>query len=147
MKALVSPSEGLFDSFGNPIGYRVVEVADEPFEVADPLYWVPCTSPSVASKLYFGGTFFDYPTVRAESPVPASVSRFQARAALYQAGLLDDVEALMLSPAADPISRLAWMDATEFKRASPTILSLMPTLGLTDSQLDDMFRFAATIDA
>ena len=75
------------------------------------------------------------------------VSRFQARAALLQAGLLDDIEAYMADPATDPFVRIAWQDAQVFKRQSPTVLSLQPLLGLTDEQLDDLFRFAATIEA
>ena len=81
------------------------------------------------------------------TPVPTEVSRFQARAALLQAGLLDDIEAYMADPATDPFVRLAWQDAQVFKRNSPTVLSLQPLLGLTDGQLDDLFRFAATIVA
>lgn len=81
------------------------------------------------------------------TPVPPEVSRFQARAALLQAGLLDDIEAYMADPATDPFVKLAWQDAQVFKRNSPTVLSLQPLLGLTDGQLDDLFRFAATISA
>lgn len=79
--------------------------------------------------------------------VPSSVSRFQARAALLQAGLLGDIETYMADPATDPFVRIAWQDAQEFRRNSPTVLSLQPLLGLTDGQLDDLFRFAATIEA
>ena len=81
------------------------------------------------------------------TPVPAEVSRFQARAALLQTGYLDDIEAYMADPATDPFVRIAWQDAQVFKRNSPTVLSLQPLLGLTDGQLDDLFRFAATIVA
>ena len=81
------------------------------------------------------------------APVPTSVSRFQARAALLQAGLLDGIEAHMADPATDPFVRIAWQDAQEFRRNSPTVLSLQPLLGLTAGQLDDLFRFAATIEA
>lgn len=79
--------------------------------------------------------------------VPSEVSRFQARAALLQAGLLDDIETYMADPETDPFVKLAWQDAQVFKRNSPTVLSLQPLLGLTDEQLDDLFRFAATIEA
>ena len=80
-------------------------------------------------------------------PKVTLVSSFQARAALYQMGLLDDVEALMASPSADPLAKLAWSNATEFRRNSPTVESMKPLLGLTDAQLDDLFRFASTIYA
>jgi len=80
-------------------------------------------------------------------PVPQAVSKFQARAALFQAGLLDAVKAIMEDPSTDPIVRMAWEAATEFQRNSPTVLAMYPALGLSDSQLDDMFRFASTIQA
>lgn len=77
----------------------------------------------------------------------ASVSRFQARAALHLAGLLDQVQALMDNPATDPLARLAWQDAQEFRRSSPTVLSMGAALGMTDPQLDQLFTQAATIQA
>lgn len=83
----------------------------------------------------------------APAPVPPVVSRFQARAALHQSGLLDQVEALMSDPQTDPTSRLAWTHATEFRRSSPTIATLAGPLGLSDEQVDDLFRAAAQIEA
>lgn len=76
-----------------------------------------------------------------------SVSRFQARAALMQAGLLDDVEDYMTAPNTDPFHKLAWEEATVFHRSSPTVAILQEILGLTDVQLDDLFLFASTISA
>ena len=87
------------------------------------------------------------PATPQPTPVPPEVSRFQARAALLQTGFLADVQAYMDDPATDPFVRIAWQDAQVFKRQSPTVLSLQPLLGLTDEQLDDLFRFAATISA
>jgi hypothetical protein len=79
--------------------------------------------------------------------VPQVVTRFQARAALLRAGLLDTVNALLGAPGADPFMKLAWEDAQEFKRESPTVLALASALGLTSAALDDLFRTAATIEA
>ena len=61
-------------------------------------------------------------------PVPQVIRRFQARAALLQAGLLEQAEAAVM--AADALTRIAWIDAVEFRRASPTIASLATVLGL-----------------
>lgn len=72
-------------------------------------------------------------------------SRFQAKAALHQAGLLAQVEAELAH--ADTISQLAWADATEFRRNSPTIASLAGALGLTPEQIDDLFHAAMQIEA
>jgi hypothetical protein len=72
-------------------------------------------------------------------------SRFQAKAALHLAGLLDTIEAVVA--AADPVAQIAWADATDFRRNSPTIAALAAGTGLTDAQIDDLFRVAMTITA
>ncbi len=79
--------------------------------------------------------------------VPQVVSRFQARAALHLAGLLDDVEAMMALPETPALAKLAWADAQEFKRDSPSLLGIASALGLTDAQLDSLFITAAGIKA
>lgn len=73
------------------------------------------------------------------------VSRFQARAALHMAGLLEQVEAALAD--ADPLARIAWADAQEFRRLSPTMTTLGAALGLTDTQIDALFDQAAQISA
>lgn len=79
--------------------------------------------------------------------VPASVTRFQARAALADAGLLDRVEAMMADPATPIRMRLAWTDAQEFLRESPTVLAMGSALGLDAAALDALFTHAITIVA
>lgn len=79
--------------------------------------------------------------------IPQVVSRFQARAALHLAGLLSQVEALMTAPETDVLARLAWTDAIEFRRDSPTLITMAAALSLTDEQLDQLFTTAATIEA
>lgn len=76
-------------------------------------------------------------------PVPQEVSRFQALAALLHAGLLDDVETAVAG--ADRFTQIAWSNASTFARASPTIATLAAALGLSDAQVDDLFRAAALI--
>lgn len=87
----------------------------------------------------------EQPDIPPVSDVPAVVSRFQARAAMMQAGILDDAEAAVAQ--ADAITRLAWAEATEFRRASPAVAALAATMGLSSAQLDDLFRAAAQIEA
>ncbi len=79
--------------------------------------------------------------------VPFSVSRFQARAALHLAGLLDDVEALMAAQDTPALAKLAWADAMEFERQSPTIAALAGAVGLTEQDIDALFVTAAGIKA
>lgn len=73
------------------------------------------------------------------------VSRFQARAALHGAGLLSAVETAVAN--SDPITQLAWADALEFRRNSPTIAALAGIVGLTDEQIDNLFIAAGQIQA
>lgn len=80
-------------------------------------------------------------------PVPVVVSRFQARAALYQNGLLDSVNAIMQSDQTPMLAKLAWQDAQEFRRDSALVKSVGQLLSLDDTALDNLFRLAATIEA
>ena len=89
-----------------------------------------------------GGQGFTPPDPQPQ-PVPAVISRFQARAALMDAGLLADVELAVGS--AGPLVQLAWAEAVEWRRDSPTIAAIAASLDLTDGQLDDLFRAAALI--
>lgn len=79
-------------------------------------------------------------------PVPQTVSRFQAKAALAQAGLLAQADAVVAA-SGNAVLQLAWSEANEFQRNSPGIAALAPALGLDDAALDDLFRVAAGIVA
>lgn len=71
------------------------------------------------------------------------VSRFQGRVALSRAGLLDAAEAAAVAAGGETL--MAWQEALEWRRTSPTIAALAAALGLTDEQVDDLFRAAADI--
>ena len=75
----------------------------------------------------------------------AEVSRFQAFAALYADGKLDDAETAVA--AAGGLTVIAWQNAQVFKRSSPMMNALAPALGLDDEALDDLFLAAALIEA
>lgn len=87
--------------------------------------------------------------------IPQTVTRFQARAALLNtpslhegfANMLEEVEAFMASDQVEPLARLGWTDAQEFKRTSPTIQALAPLLDLSNDDLDQLFIAASGIDA
>lgn len=80
-------------------------------------------------------------------PVPSTVTRFQALAALDNAGLLDSVEAIIADPQTPNITRLAWNNAQTFDRSSPTLAALALALGLTEAQVDALFLFASGVVA
>lgn len=67
----------------------------------------------------------------------------QAKLALLQASLLDDVD-LAVSQA-DRATQIEWEYATEVNRTWPTLGVLQVALGLTDSQIDDLFILASTL--
>lgn len=73
-------------------------------------------------------------------PVPPAVSPLQARRALRQAGLLDAVTALVAASDAD--TRDAWEYAVEFRRDDPLLRALAGQLGLTEADIDNLFRSA-----
>lgn len=77
--------------------------------------------------------------------IPAVVSRFQAKAAMLQAGMLDQVEALIAG--GDAVTQLAWAEAVEYRRDSPLINSLAAAMDLTAEQVDDLFIAAAKVSA
>lgn len=78
--------------------------------------------------------------------VPKVVTRFQALAALDDAGLTPTIEAYMANTATLR-TRRAWQEAQTFERDSSTVVSLAALLGLTSSQIDALFLAAKDITA
>jgi len=76
-----------------------------------------------------------------------NVTPFQAKASLYNAGLLDEVEAYVDDPTTDRLVKIAWGNAIEYRRLSPMIESIGTSLGLTDVELDNLFLAAQDIQA
>jgi hypothetical protein len=54
---------------------------------------------------------------------------------------------MMADPATPAVTKLAWAEAIEFNRQSPTVLAMASALSLTEQQLDDLFTAAAAISA
>lgn len=81
------------------------------------------------------------------APVPDSVSMAQARLALLDAGLLDQVDAA-LAAIPDPIERRAaqvrWDYETRVRYDDQLVRDLKSAFGLTSQQFDELFRLAAT---
>ena len=75
-----------------------------------------------------------------------TVSRFQAKAALDDAGLLDQVEAYIQGDDVPRRVKLAWQEAG-FRRGSKMIADIGAELGLTEEQIDGLFLAAQEIDA
>ena len=80
-------------------------------------------------------------------PIPATVTRFQALATLAAAGHLLTIRAHIATLDQDNIVRLAWENAAEWERSSPTLASLATMLGLADTDIDALFVAAARVSA
>lgn len=94
-------------------------------------------------------TIGDYvPPPPPPAPVPASVTRAQAKLALLQSGLLDQVQPA-IDGIADPVQKQAaqieWDDRLTFERNAGALVAMASMLGMTDAQIDDLFRLAATL--
>lgn len=78
--------------------------------------------------------------------VPRAISAFQAYAILSKAGYLPAIQAAMQSPGVDPIVKLAFEKAVEFRRESQSVNAIAESLGITQQQLDYLFIEGAKIN-
>jgi hypothetical protein len=82
-----------------------------------------------------------------QNPVPQLVSMRQARLALFNAGILQEVNnaiANMAGPTGDE-ARIEWQFSSTVERTWPLVLALAPGLNLSDEQLDALFVAAAQL--
>lgn len=147
-------------------GERIAQVADEPFEVAAPLRWVEAPDGTAAEDRYVDGEVVKAAPV---APVPGAVSDrqfFQALAvvpgpggepriskaealAAVKAGDLPPALLAMLGLIEDPDERFAaemlLSGATSFERGHPLTETIGAAQGMGSAEVDDFFRFAATL--
>lgn len=84
---------------------------------------------------------------REPEPVPQAVAMRQARLALLQVGKLAAVDAAIDSlPEPDrTAAQIEWEYSQEVHRDKSFVQMLAPALGLSESDLDNLFRVAATL--
>lgn len=126
---------------------RVVNLA----AVADGSDWAPDIGESIPATadvqigwLWDGAKFVPPPPP--PPAVPAQVALWQARAVLDQMGLLATVNAAVAA-SESPALRAVWEYGNVITRDSPGLAALAEALGLTDAQVDDLFRAAAALEA
>lgn len=80
--------------------------------------------------------------------VPQVISRAQAKLALLGVGLLSAVQSA-IDAVPDPAMRAAmqieWDDRLTFERTNPTLIALATGLGMSSTQLDQLFIVGATL--
>ena len=86
----------------------------------------------------------DIPPPPDATTVPPQVSRYQAMMALYNAGLLDQINAAVAA-SSDGAAKIAWANATVFLRNSPFITSMAVAFNWSDAFVDDLFRAASQV--
>ena len=83
------------------------------------------------------------------APVPDTITRAQGKAALIHADLMPAVQQFITS-IADPKDRamaeVTMSDAHEWRRDNAFLNAAGAAVGLTETQMDDLFRQAATIE-
>ena|SRR5690554_1597465 len=89
------------------------------------------------------------PYVAPPVPVPASVTKRQAKEALIRQGLhqaaLDAIAAIP-DPTERALAENYWTESQAFERGNATLIAMATTgLGMTEAQLDDLFRYAETL--
>lgn len=80
-------------------------------------------------------------------PVPQMVTMKQARLALFQEGYLNQIQPV-IDGLSDPIKTEAliqWEYSTTVERDNQFCTLLGTEIGLTDTQIDDLFRLAITL--
>ena len=87
------------------------------------------------------------PYVPPPPAVPVSVTRFQALAVLSAGGYLPAIRAHIAALDEDNVQRLAWENAADWERTSPTLNALAAMLGLDAAQVDELFIAASNISA
>ena len=77
----------------------------------------------------------------------AQITMRQTRLALLQQGLLSSIDAAVAAlPEPDKSAvTIEWEYAAVVERSSPWVISMATALGLSDVQIDDLFKLAATL--
>lgn len=83
----------------------------------------------------------------APASVPSMVTMRQARLALLGAGLLANVDAAIdaMSEPTKSAARIEWDYSSAVQRHNGFVSQLGPALGLSEAQIDALFRVAATL--
>jgi hypothetical protein len=89
----------------------------------------------------------EYPELSKPLLVPESVTMMQARLAMLNIGILDDVISAIAAMTGDEgkEAQIQWEYAMDVRRDWPLVSALGSAMSLTDKQIDDLFMAAGAI--
>lgn len=141
----------LYDKFGAYTG-NFTDVPD-PYAPLPPMSTMQ-EPPTVADDgkvaIFSGDVWFvgDAPVVTPAMPeVPQSITMRQARLQLHKIGKLADVQAAINALPEPPKTeaQIEWDYASVVERASSFVVLLTPALGLSEEEMDNLFREAVQL--
>jgi hypothetical protein len=108
--------------------------------------WIQSDTAAIGD-LYSNGVFTKPPVPPA--PVPTEVSNAQAREALIRSGISIATVDAAIQEISDPTERevafTQWEYRDKIRRNASLVVSIAGSLGLSESQVDDLFRTASTL--
>lgn len=126
----------LFDDFNN----EYLPFSANPSDISNP------SSKQIFDECFKGiwGIIAEYELPVQPAPaIPTQVSMRQARLALLQVNLLAQVESAIAN--GTQADQITWEYATEVNRSDALVQNLSAALGLSETDLDNLFNLASTL--
>lgn len=127
---------------------EVIQVEEQSFEVAKPLFWVDCSDEVKTGWSYENGAFKEPEIVALQEPKIERITLRQTKLILNQMGLLSQVEAYINSIEDEQLkatAKIEWEYANNVERNNPLISAIQAGLNLSDKQVDNMFKEASKL--
>jgi hypothetical protein len=127
----------------NNVVYSIIECSEEHAQLVGAI----ASETAQVSDIWNNGGFSRV-NHNGTTEVPKSVTRRQARQALFLAGKLDLVQtAIDAIPNATQkaLINIEWNDSLEFERNRPSLIAIGTAIGLNSTQLDELFITASTL--
>ena len=125
-------------SYANEDNTAAVVMTEEAAAVAASM----ADTPDLWAAMLAWGTPDAY--VEPPAPLPSVVSASQAKIALYNAGLLEQVKTLVGAHPYEPV-RIWYADANQWERGHVYVQALGAELGLTAENIDALFQAASLL--